>query len=87
MHVKGVERSLKWSYTILHIFAHDFLNISLIFGNNLQHLQHALTYIYHLMVWLESPESQLSRCFFKIENRLNIKKVVSKNVMSPYNVF
>ena len=46
-----------------------------------------LWHTYHLMVWLESPESQLSRCFFKIENRLNIKKVVSKNVMSPYNVF
>ena len=32
------------------------------------------------MVWLESPKSQLSKTFLWIENRLNIKEVMSKNV-------
>ena len=31
------------------------------------------TYIV-LMVWLKSPQSQLSKTFLRIENRLNIKK-------------
>ena len=43
---------------------------------DLWHLWH----IYHLMVWLESPESQLSKTFFQIENQLDINKVMSKNV-------
>ena len=46
-----------------------------------------LWHIYHLMVWLESPESQLFKIFFQIENQLDINKVMSKNVMSPYSVF
>ena len=29
------------------------------------------------MVWLESPESQLSKTFFQIENWLNIKEVMT----------
>ena len=37
------------------------------------------TYIV-LMVWLQSPQSQLSKTFLQIENRLNIKKVMGKNV-------
>ena len=37
------------------------------------------TYIV-LMVWLKSPESQLSKTFLRIENPLNIKKVMGKNV-------
>ena len=35
----------------------------------------------YLMVWLKSSKSQLSKTFFlQIENQLNIKKVMSKNV-------
>ena len=37
------------------------------------------TYIV-LMVWLKSPQSQLSKTFLQIENRLNIKKVMGRNV-------
>ena len=45
----------------------------------LQHLQHASTYIGFGMVWLESVSfSKL----FQIENHLNIKKVMSKICMS-----
>ena len=32
------------------------------------------------MVWLESPKSQLSKTFFRIENPLSIKEVISQNV-------
>ena len=35
------------------------------------------TYIV-LMVWLKSPQSQLSQNFLRIENRLNIKKVMGQ---------
>ena len=38
-----------------------------------------LTYIV-LMVWLKSPQSQLFKTFVWIENRLNIKKVMGRNV-------
>ena len=38
-----------------------------------------LTYVV-LMVWLKSPQSQLSKNFFRIENWLNIKKVMGRNV-------
>ena len=41
--------------------------------NNLQYTQ-------DLMVWLKSPKAQLSKTFFRIENPLNIKQVMSKNV-------
>ena len=37
------------------------------------------TYIV-LMVWLKSPQSQHFKTFFQIENWLNIKKVMSRNV-------
>ena len=37
-----------------------------------------LTYTQYLMVWLESPMSQLFKTFFRIENPLNIKQVMSK---------
>ena len=37
------------------------------------------TYIV-LMVWLKSPESQLSKIFLRIENPLKIKKVMCRNV-------
>ena len=37
------------------------------------------TYIV-LMVWVKSPQSQLLETFFRIENRLNIKKVMGRNV-------
>ena len=37
------------------------------------------TYI-AFMVWLKSPESQLSKTFWRIENPLNIKKVMGRNV-------
>ena len=33
-----------------------------------------------LVVWLKSPESQLSKTFLWIENPLNIKKVIGRNV-------
>ena len=32
------------------------------------------------MVWLKSPKSQLSKTFFRIENLLSIKEVMSQNV-------
>ena len=32
------------------------------------------------MLWLKSPGSQLSKTFFRIENLLNIKEVMSKNM-------
>ena len=32
------------------------------------------------MVWLKNPESQLSKTFLQIENPLNIKKVMGRNV-------
>ena len=32
------------------------------------------------MVWLESPKSQLFKTFFRIENPLSIKEVMSQNV-------
>ena len=51
--------------------------------NNFQPFQHT----WHWMVWLERSKSQLSKTFFQIENRLNIKKVMSKNVFVPcFNV-
>ena len=37
------------------------------------------TYIV-LIIWLESAESQLSKNFLQIENPLNIKKVMGRNV-------
>ena len=37
------------------------------------------TYIV-LMVWLKSPQSQFSKTFLRIENALNIKKVIGRNV-------
>ena len=33
-----------------------------------------------LMVWLKSPGSQLSKTFLRIENPLNIKKGMGRNV-------
>ena len=38
-----------------------------------------MTYIV-LMVWLKNPQSQLFKTFVRIENRLNIKKVMGRNV-------
>ena len=46
--------------------------------NNLQYTQ-------DLMVLLKSPMSQLSKTFFRIENPLNIKQVMSKNVSDNNN--
>ena len=37
------------------------------------------------MVWLKSPKSQLSKTFFRIENLLNIKEVMSKNISDNNN--
>ena len=37
------------------------------------------------MVWLKSPKSQLSKTFFRIENPLTIKEVMSKNVSDNNN--
>ena len=37
------------------------------------------------MVWLKSPKSHLSKTFFRIENPLNIKKVMSKNISNNNN--
>ena len=37
------------------------------------------TYIV-MMVWLKSPQSQLSKNFLWIENQLNIKKVMGRNM-------
>ena len=37
------------------------------------------TYIV-LMVWLKNPQSQLFKNILRIENQLNIKKVMSRNV-------
>ena len=34
------------------------------------------------MVWLESPDSQHSKTFFRIENPLNIKEVMNQNVLA-----
>ena len=39
-----------------------------------------LQHTYDLIVYLESPKSQLSKTFFWIENPLNIKEVMSQNV-------
>ena len=39
-----------------------------------------LLYTQYLMVWLESPKSQLFKTFFPIENLLSIKEVMSQNV-------
>ena len=39
-----------------------------------------LQYTCNLIVWLESPKSQLSKTFLRIENLLNIKEFMSKNV-------
>ena len=36
--------------------------------------------LWYTEVWLESPKSQLSKTFFGIENPLNIKEVMSKNM-------
>ena len=47
--------------------------------DNLRHLRHASTYI-RFVVWLESSKSQLSKTFFRIENPLSIKEVMSQNV-------
>ena len=44
--------------------------------NDFRPLQHT----WHWMVWLERSKSQLSKTFFQIENPLNIKEVMSKNV-------
>ena len=33
------------------------------------------------------PQVSAFQNFLQIENRLNIKKVMSKNVMSPYSIF
>ena len=38
-----------------------------------------------MMIWLKSPKSQLSKTFFRIENPLNIKEVMSKNVSDNNN--
>ena len=46
--------------------------------NNLQYTQ-------DLMVWLKSPKAQLSKNFFRIENPLNIKQVMSKNISDKNN--
>ena len=37
------------------------------------------------MVWLKSPKSQLFQNFFRIENPLNIKEVMSKNISDNNN--
>ena len=37
------------------------------------------------MVWLKSPKSHLSKTFFQIENLLNIKEVMSKNISDNNN--
>ena len=37
------------------------------------------------MVWLKSHKSQLSKTFFQIENLLNIKEVMSKNISDNNN--
>ena len=46
--------------------------------NNLQYTQ-------DLIVWLKSPKAQLSKTFFWIENPLNIKQVMSRNVSDNNN--
>ena len=35
---------------------------------------------WYVTVWLKSPKSQLSKTFLRIENWLNIKKVMGRNV-------
>ena len=53
---------------------------------DLQHLQHTSTNIsFDDMV--KKLVVSAFQIFFWIENWLNIKKVISKNVMSPYSVF
>ena len=44
-----------------------------------------LQYTQDLMVLLKSPKAQLSKTFFWIENPLNIKQVMSKNVSDNNN--
>ena len=40
------------------------------------------------MVWLKNSKSQLSKTFFGIENPLNIKEVMSKNVcVCSFHIF
>ena len=53
---------------------------------DLQPLQHASTYIAFDGIVGKSYVSSFQN-FFWIENWLNIKKVMSKNVMSPYSIF
>ena len=53
---------------------------------DLQPLQHALTYII-FDVMVGKVQVSAFQNFFQIENWLNIMKVMSKNVMSPYSIF
>ena len=53
---------------------------------NFRPLRHASTYIaLDGMVWKVSGSAFQN--FFRIENPLNIKKVMSNNVMNPYSIF
>ena len=49
-------------------------------------LQHALTYI-ALGGMVGKVSVSAFQNFFQIENPLNIKKVMSKNVLNPYSIF
>ena len=90
---------------VLHIFAHNFLNIQLIFNLievleswDLELFNHTIKcYVQQSMLkvskvifdlWhLQHASICISFGWIWIENQLNIRKVMSINVMSPYSVF
>ena len=82
MYVEDIEDGVCSFYTTLHtellilLLMSKVLKMSKIIFDIFNMLQHTQ----YLMVWLESPKSQLSKTFFQIEYPLNIKEVMSKNV-------
>ena len=91
MYVKGVERDSKYTIRVHNIFAHKFLNIQLIFNqkNTLESWDLGLsnhTKCYEAcqrLFWYSIGWKALSLNFLKLFldwNRLNIKKIMSKDV-------
>ena len=92
----------KYAVRAHNIFTHNFLNIQLIFnlkkvlesyvcqsmskGSKVKITFNPSTYIV-LDGMVGKIRVSAFQNFFQIENRLNIKKVMSKNVMSPCSIF
>ena len=106
------QRCQKMLKMVLHIFAHNFLDIQPIFNpkKTFGKLTLRAFQSYHQMLSMSKVSKKFwpltpSTCFnidrwygwkalslsfpklFWIENQLNIKKVMGKNIMSPYSVF